>query len=148
MTAVTLLTICGVVLTLTGVVAGIFMVRALIQVRRTANLAESVLRRAEPVLGEAEGALRVYRELGSHLAAAAERADRLTAEVEGLGARARGAGQIALKAMGGPLDRVGAVWAGVKAGLQVLLHADGHRRRDPVRKEAPAAPRDSSFSGD
>jgi hypothetical protein len=148
MTAVTVLTICAVVATLTVAVAGVYLVRALIQVRRTAAQAEAVLRRAEPVLGEAEGTLREFRELGGHLAAAAERADRLTAEVEGLGTRARGAGRLALLAMGGPLDRAGALWAGVKAGLQVLLHLDGHRRRAPGRKEVPAEPRDGSFSDD
>jgi hypothetical protein len=148
MTAITVLTICAVAVAATAVVAGVFLVRALVQVRRTAAQVESVLRRAEPVLGEAEQTLREYRELGTHLAAAAERADRLTAEVEGLSTRARGAGRLALLAMGGPLDRVGALWAGVRAALQVLLHRNGRARREPSRKEVAPAPGDDSFSQD
>lgn len=133
MDAVAVLALCAVVIAVAFVVVAVFLVRFLLQVRRTAARAEAVLRRAEPLLDEVERAVREYRELGRHLAETADKADRLMAQIEGVGSKALGATDMVLSGVGMPLGRALAVWAGLKTGLRVFLRLSGRGRRRGAR---------------
>lgn len=129
MDALAVLTLCAIVFTAVCAVVAVFLVRVLLQVRRTAAQAEEVLRRAEPLVAEAELAVREYHALGARLTETAGRVDRLASRVEGVGSKALGATDLVLSGVGGPLGRVMAVWSGVKTGLQVFLQLAGRGRR-------------------
>jgi hypothetical protein len=128
MDTMTVLAICAVVFTLAAAAVAVFLVRVLMQVRRTAAQAEAVLRRAEPLLTEAELAVREYRGLGHQLTETAGRLDSLAAQIQGVGSKALGATDMVLTGMGGPVGRALALWSGVKTGLQVFLQLSGRRR--------------------
>jgi len=128
MDAVTVLVLCAIVFTAAVVAIAIFLVRALMQVRRTAGQAEAVLRRAEPMLAEVELAVREYRALGHQLTATAGKVDRLAGQVGGIGDKALGATDMVLSGVAGPLGRVMAIVTGVKTGMQVFTHIVGRRR--------------------
>jgi hypothetical protein len=128
MDTMTVLTICAVVFTAAVVAVSVFLMRALLQVRRTAAQAEAVLHRAAPLVAEAELAVREYRGLGHQLTETAGKENRLAAQIEGVGSKALGATDIVLSGVGGPLGRVMAIWSGVKTGLQVFRSLAGRRR--------------------
>ena len=128
MDTMTVLAICAVVFTLAAAAVAVFLVRALLQVRRTAAQAEAVLRRAEPFLAEAELAVREYRGLGHQLTGTAGRIDSLAAQIQGLGSKALGATDAVLAGVGGPVGRALALWSGVKTGMQVFRQLSSRRR--------------------
>lgn len=128
MDAVTVLTICTVVFVLTFLVIAVFLVRALMQARRTARRAEEVFRRIEPLVAEGERTLREYRVLGSRLADSAERLDRLVVQVEDVGSRTMGVTRAVLTGVGGPVGRALALWSGVKTGISVFSRLSGRGR--------------------
>jgi hypothetical protein len=128
MDAVTVLVLCAIVFTAAIAAIAIFLVRVLMQVRRTAAQAEAVLHRAEPMLAEVEKAVREYGALGHQLTATAGKVDRLAGQVGGIGDKALGATDKVLSGVAGPLGRLMAIVSGVKAGVQVFTHIVGRRR--------------------
>lgn len=128
MDAMTVLAICAVVFTLAAAAVAVFLVRLLMQVRRTAAQAEAVLRRAEPLLAEVESAVREYRGLGHQLTGTAGRIDDVVARIQGLGSMAVGATDAVLAGVGGPVGRALALWSGVKTGMQVFRQLSSRRR--------------------
>lgn len=128
MDAVTVLTVCAVVVTAAIAAVAVFLVRVLLQVRRTAAQAEAVLRRAEPLVAEAERAVHEYRTLGHQLSETAGKVESLATQFHGVGSRALGATDLVLSGVSGPLGKAAALWTGVRTGLQVFLQLAGRGR--------------------
>src|SRR5262245_27454945 len=104
----------------TFVVLAIFVIRTLIQIRRTAGEVELTVRRAQPLLTELEATVREVRSLSGQVTQTVERVNRVAGSLETIGSQAAKASNVVLGGLGGPVGKVAASRTAVRTGTDIF----------------------------
>jgi hypothetical protein len=128
----------SVVVALTLVLTSVFVVRLLIQLRRTAAEVEQTMRQAQPVLTEAQAVIHEMRGTAGALSSTVIRLDRFVGSLEHLGSHAARASSM-ISGIGGPVGQATAIWTAVKTGAGIFQRIVGRNHKKPREHSVEAA---------
>ena len=136
MTPVAWVATSSAVIAATLIIVAIFVIRTLVQLRRTAIEVERTVRRAQPVLTELEATVREVRGLSGQLTNTMSRVGHVVGDLENLSSQAARAGSVVLSGIGGPIGRAAAIWSAFRTGAGVFRSFLGHNHKKPRAREA------------
>lgn len=127
--------VCAIVITVLALASGVALIITMFQIKETARRAEDLSRRLEPTISELELLVREWRQVGEHISATAENAERISAQLETVGSKAAQASSFILGGIGGPVGRTFSVFNAIRTGADVFFRLTGRNQKSKTSGE-------------